>query len=92
MCFFVKTDKMASPQNDFCKKLSTYLGPRLAQISREITDFNAKNKSSQGYATVCFVVVLCSSFFFVFFCFFISFYCTNFFLHIRFVLWLLLFF
>jgi len=48
MCFFVKSDKTASPQNDFCKKLSTHLGPRLAQISREITDFNAKNKTSQG--------------------------------------------
>lgn len=47
MCFFVQGDKV-SPQDDFCKRLSTYLGPRLAQISQEITDFKDKSKSTQS--------------------------------------------
>ncbi|XP_064406306.1 vacuolar fusion protein CCZ1 homolog isoform X2 [Halichondria panicea] len=43
MCFFVQREK-ASPSSDFCKRLNTFLGPRLAQISREISDFRDKSK------------------------------------------------
>ena len=34
-----------SPSADFCKKLGTFLNPRLSQISREIADFIAKSKT-----------------------------------------------
>lgn len=29
---------------DFCKRLGTFLGPRLAQMSAEITEFREKSK------------------------------------------------
>lgn len=35
----------SSPSNDFCKKLGTFLGPRLSQIAREIRDFVGKSKT-----------------------------------------------
>ncbi|CAI8013593.1 Vacuolar fusion protein CCZ1 homolog [Geodia barretti] len=45
MCFFVKSLGKNSPSADFCKKLGTFLNPRLSQISREIADFIAKSKT-----------------------------------------------
>ncbi len=71
MCFFVKTDKMASPQNDFCKKLSTYLGPRLAQYLGKLQILVPRTSHLKGIPQFvllfCFFVVV--RFFLFFFCF-----------------------
>lgn len=49
MCEFYLSACLASgkssPSNDFCKKLGTFLGPRLSQIAREIRDFVGKSKT-----------------------------------------------
>ena len=42
--------------SDFCKRLGTFLGPRLAQISAEITEAKEKNKSKDpklAWVTAC---------------------------------------
>ena len=46
ICFSHADEGGGSPlSGDFCKRLGTFLGPRLAQISAEITETREKNKS-----------------------------------------------
>ena len=42
----VCVDEKESPTQDFCKRLGTFLGPRLAGVSQEITDYREKTKST----------------------------------------------
>lgn len=46
MCFFVQCDQ-AAPMEEFCKRLGTFLAPRLSQIARDIVEFCSKTRQPQ---------------------------------------------
>lgn len=43
---YVESGK-SSPSSDFCKRLGTFLAPRLSQIGRDMTDFVNKSKTTR---------------------------------------------
>ena len=46
LCVCVASGKN-SPSSDFCKRLGTFLGPRLSQLARDITEFVNKSKTTR---------------------------------------------
>ena len=50
--FLFTASGKSSPPSDFCKRLGTFLSPRVSQLARDIDDFVTKSKATRYYTHI----------------------------------------